>query len=508
MKNLITTLTFLILCSVLFAQTPQKMTYQAVIRNTNDVLVTNTNVGIQISILQSSSTGIAVYIERHTPQTNANGLVTIEIGTGTVVSGNFSTIDWSQGPYFIKSETDLNGGTSYTIAGTSELVSVPYALHAGNTFSGDYNDLTNTPTNVSVFTNDAGYVTSNGLNTLEQAYNQGGPGQGRTINANSGEVEITTSTANGIALRSTNTNTGVAVIANNTNTTNTFSTVQSTTNSTSNLASAVVGSSSGAAFGVSGQVEATGTATSAVYGSNLRTTGGHGVHGIGVNGVVGETNYSQGNAVWGENYDAIAPVGNGVGVAGKGYYGVIGEDRYLGGVVGAYGVVSNGDLGATGTKTFMIDHPMDPENKILRHFSTESNEVLNIYRGNAVFDSTGNAIVVLPEYFSEINKNPSYHLTPIGAYAQLFILQEITDGVFIIGGGTPGLKVSWTVYAERNDAYLRQYPEKREVVIEKREGQKGRYFMPQLYNQGKEKAIFPSPNQDDYVNQPVIMIKR
>ena len=85
---------------------------------------------MQISVLQTTVGGTAVYVETHTPITNANGLVSIEIGTGSVVSGDFSAIDWSAEPYFIKTETDPTGGTSYTITGTSELLSVPYALHA------------------------------------------------------------------------------------------------------------------------------------------------------------------------------------------------------------------------------------------------------------------------------------------------------------------------------------------------------------------------------------------
>ncbi|MBU3927923.1 MAG: fibrobacter succinogenes major paralogous domain-containing protein [Bacteroidetes bacterium] len=112
------------------AQSPEKMSYQAVIRNSSDQLVTNQPVGMQISILQGSVSGSAVYVETQTPSTNANGLVSFEIGAGTVVSGDFSTIDWENGSYFVKTETDPTGGTTYTIAGTSQLLSVPYALHA------------------------------------------------------------------------------------------------------------------------------------------------------------------------------------------------------------------------------------------------------------------------------------------------------------------------------------------------------------------------------------------
>ena len=127
---LIITLTNLLICSSLWAQSPEKMSYQAVIRNSSDALLTNTTVGMRISILQGSPSGTAVYTETQTPTTNANGLVSIEIGGGTVVSGDFSTIDWANDSYFIKTETDPTGGTSYTITGTSQLLSVPYALHA------------------------------------------------------------------------------------------------------------------------------------------------------------------------------------------------------------------------------------------------------------------------------------------------------------------------------------------------------------------------------------------
>jgi hypothetical protein len=118
------------------AQVPQKMSYQAVIRNSSDQLVADHAVRMKISILQGSATGTAVYVETQSKSTNANGLVTVEIGGGTIVSGTFTGIDWPAGPYFIKTETDPTGGTSYTITGTSQLLSVPYALYSKSSADG------------------------------------------------------------------------------------------------------------------------------------------------------------------------------------------------------------------------------------------------------------------------------------------------------------------------------------------------------------------------------------
>jgi hypothetical protein len=115
-----------------YAQTPEKISYQAVIRNATNQLVPNQAIGMRVSVLQGSVNGAAVYIETHTKTTNVNGLVSLEIGNGQIVNGNFSLIDWSNGPFFIKTETDINGGTNYTITGTSQMLSVPYALYAKN----------------------------------------------------------------------------------------------------------------------------------------------------------------------------------------------------------------------------------------------------------------------------------------------------------------------------------------------------------------------------------------
>ena len=157
----------LAVCQIM-AQAPQKLTYQAVVRDANNQLVANTLVGIRVSILQNSATGSVVYSETQMLSTNVNGLVTVNIGEGTLLYGSFTNIDWSAGTFFLKSEIDPNGGSNYSISSTQQLLSVPYALYAneaGNGFSGDYNDLTNRPTipqiptDVSAFNNDVPYLT-------------------------------------------------------------------------------------------------------------------------------------------------------------------------------------------------------------------------------------------------------------------------------------------------------------------------------------------------------------
>ena len=128
------------------AQAPQKMNYQAVIRNASNVLISNTDVGIKNSILQTNANGTVVYSERQIVTTNANGLAIIEIGAGAVLAGAFNTIDWANGPYYIKTETDPTGGINYSISGTAQLLSVPYALFAGN--SGGANSWTTSGSNI------------------------------------------------------------------------------------------------------------------------------------------------------------------------------------------------------------------------------------------------------------------------------------------------------------------------------------------------------------------------
>lgn len=136
-KKVLAILTALLLAASVFAQAPEKMSYQAVIRNSSNVLVTGTQIGMEINIRKGTPDGTVVYTETQTPVTNANGLVSIEIGG----EAGFSDIDWGNDNYYIETRTAVEAPlTTYTIEGTSRLLSVPYALYAktaGTTSSTD-----------------------------------------------------------------------------------------------------------------------------------------------------------------------------------------------------------------------------------------------------------------------------------------------------------------------------------------------------------------------------------
>lgn len=132
MKSIFTTLLLITTIST-FAQVPQAINYQAVARDASNNLLVNKNIGMRISILSGSTTGTNVYSETHVATTNASGIFNIEIGRGNIVSGNLPNIQWYAQPHFAKIEIDANGGTNYQLVGTSQFLSVPYALFAENT---------------------------------------------------------------------------------------------------------------------------------------------------------------------------------------------------------------------------------------------------------------------------------------------------------------------------------------------------------------------------------------
>jgi|TARA_B110000211_G_scaffold26512_1_gene27031 hypothetical protein len=195
MKNFNKLFFFFLLTTIsVFAQSPEKMSYQAVIRDASNTLLKNQEVGMQISILQTTITGASVYTETQTTTTNINGLVSIEIGTGST-SDDFSAIDWSTATYFIKTETDPIGGSSYTITGTKQLMSVPFALYATTSGSSQTN-ATNIANNTTAIALNTAKVGITAQQTTDIINNNAMTGiisdQATAITANTAKVGITT----------------------------------------------------------------------------------------------------------------------------------------------------------------------------------------------------------------------------------------------------------------------------------------------------------------------------
>ena len=221
----------------------------------------------------------------------------------------------------------------------------------------------------------------------------------------------------------------------------------------------------------------TGGASFLSGGSGIIAVGGYSCHGPGP-GVVASANYGEGVS---DAIDAFAREGSEEGIAGC--------------FTGCVNV--SGNLAVSGTKSFRIDYPLDPLNKYLYHAALESSEVLNLYTGNAVLDANGEAAVQLPEWFEALNRDFRYHLTAIGAPApNLHIAQEIQNRSFRIGGGAPGMKVSWQVTAVRQDAWEKQHP--MPVVVEKAQRERGYYLNPELFGAPPEKGM-------DWARHPQLM---
>jgi len=132
-RRILFTLMLLTIGTALFAQAPGAFKYQAVARTGSGGLITDQNIGIRIGILKGNQSNTMVYSETHSPETNQYGLFSLMIGNGILESGSFGSIDWSEGPYFIKIEVDENGGTDWQVMDTTQLVSVPYAMYSGST---------------------------------------------------------------------------------------------------------------------------------------------------------------------------------------------------------------------------------------------------------------------------------------------------------------------------------------------------------------------------------------
>ena len=140
MKKIYLFLSVVVISITLYGQVPNQFSYQAIVRGSNDELIINKPITMKISLFQSSLSGPLVYQELHSINSNSKGLISIAIGNGNIISGDFASIDWSQGPYFVNSEIDPTGGVNYSLTSNNQLLSVPYALYAANSHSGPKGD--------------------------------------------------------------------------------------------------------------------------------------------------------------------------------------------------------------------------------------------------------------------------------------------------------------------------------------------------------------------------------
>ncbi len=270
------------------------------------------------------------------------------------------------------------------------------------------------------------------------------------------------------------------------------------TRSTTNGSTAVFGRSNGASGSVYG-----------VWGESA-SPNGRGVLGFAL------TNSPNAVGVYGSGNVAVRGDGSGpssTGVIGTGSIGVSGSAGVGVGVVGSavngdaanfFGRVGmgndlyvNGDLRVSGIKNFLIDHPLDPANKYLYHAAIESSDPMNIYNGNAVLDSAGEAVIELPTWFEAVNKDFRYQLTAIGAPGpNLHIAQKVVNNRFKIAGGVPGGEVSWLVTGVRQDAWAKVHP--LTVEQDKPAKERGFYLHPELFGAPEEKSI-------DWARHPELM---
>lgn len=249
---------------------------------------------------------------------------------------------------------------------------------------------------------------------------------------------------------------------------------------------------SGGILGVSGVstngTGVKGTSTSG-YGVEGNSTSTHGIIGFSTNAeaVVGRTFATNKSSVHGYTDVAGSHGGFFMSAAASGSgVGVIGQT----GSAAGYGVQAFGRFMASGTKSFRIDHPLDPENKYLSHFCAEGPEPLNIYSGEIKTGANGYAIVELPDYFAEINRDPRIQLT-VDDVGEDFVMVKVVGGIsgntFRLRTSKPGVTVYWEVKAVRNDLYIQRYGAK--DVTEKPARERGTYQHPELYDMPESRGI-------------------
>ena len=234
-----------------------------------------------------------------------------------------------------------------------------------------------------------------------------------------------------------------------------------------------------------------------VVGVNTYLNDGTGSLGYGTLGVYGITNDSGCCGSYGVRAEAHAPAS----------YGLYALNTASGGGAAKFdgNVTINGNLQVNGSVakssgSFVIDHPLDPENKFLYHSFVESPDMMNIYNGNISTDMNGEATVALPSYFPALNRDYRYQLTVIGEFAQAIILSKVQDGRFRIKTSKPNIEVSWQVTGIRQDAYANAH--RIEPEVEKTPKEKRTYMHPDLFGQPNTESVGSRERTSSLMRQP------
>ena len=256
-------------------------------------------------------------------------------------------------------------------------------------------------------------------------------------------------------------------------------------------------------YGVYGVSQGTNADADGVHGDTASSTasgvagvnngGGTGVYGVGGNGVIGSSG-----------------IDSGVGVGA--YNSSTGDALFAENQSGGFAAFFLGDVDVDGNLSkaggsFKIDHPLDPANKYLYHSFVESPDMMNIYNGNVTLDGKGEAVVPLPEWFQELNRDFRYQLTCLDGFAPIYVAQRVQANRFKIAGGKPGMEVSWQVTGVRQDAWANAH----RIPVEqpKPEKERGSYLHPELFGAPGEKSIARArhPNAMKQLPQPPLLPK-